>query len=81
MFIKVKYFLFLFLVLITSTSLHAVAATDVSANAVVCAPSSDNINAGDLNIFHSVSPPAHKIREIAWLVLGICAAIFVVVVF
>ena len=79
MFIKVKYLLFLFLILMTSTSLHAIAATDVSANAVVCAPSSDNINAGDLNIFHSVSPPAHKIREIAWLVLGICAAIFVVV--
>jgi len=31
------------------------------------------------NIFEPASTPADKIRELSWLVLGICAAIFVVV--
>ena len=57
------------------------AATEGSA--IVCAPvgqhSAVNVNAGDLNIFHSASPPAHEIRELAWLVFGISAGIFIVV--
>ncbi len=72
-------YLQIFLLILVCPSLHAIAGTDVSPNAVVCAPSNDNINAGDLNFFNSASPPAHEIREIAWLVLGICAAIFIVV--
>ena len=55
---------------------------------IVCAPvaqsatgmgSTENVNGGDLNIFHPVSPPAYEIRELAWLVFGISAVIFVVV--
>ncbi len=49
----------------------------------VCAPvageSTLNVNAGDLGMFHPASPPAHEIRELAWLVLGISAGIFIVV--
>lgn len=74
-----KHFAFIFLVLIAASSLDSIAGSDVASTAVVCAPTSENINAGDLSIFSSASPPAHAIREIAWLVLGICAAIFVVV--
>ncbi len=52
-------------------------------NAIVCAPTlhgaGSSVNAGDLNIFHPVSPPAFEIRNLAWLVIGIAAAIFVVV--
>lgn len=64
---------------VTTPSAGAVSAGD----AAICAPttggSAPNINAGDLDIFHPASPPARKIREIAWLVLGITAAIFLVV--
>ncbi len=52
-------------------------------NAAICAPSNSdstaNVNAGDLDIFHPASPPARKIRDLAWLVLGITAGIFIVV--
>ncbi len=51
--------------------------------AVVCAPTvqdaTANINAGDLNMFNPVSVPAYEIRELAWLVFAVSAAIFVVV--
>lgn len=48
-------------------------------DSIVCAPQSTGFNAGDLNFFHPESPPAYEIRELAWLIMGICAAIFVVV--
>jgi cytochrome c oxidase subunit 2 len=45
---------------------------------VVCAPGTDApvINPA---IFDTASPPAREIESMAWLVMGICAAIFVVV--
>ena len=51
-------------------------ATDVEP---LCGPVLVQSNAGDLSMFSSASPPAHEIREVAWLVLGICAGIFVLV--
>lgn len=54
-----------------------------AASTIICAPDQPGraagIHAGDLNIFHSASLPAHEIRELAWLVIAISAAIFVVV--
>ena len=72
-------FLFILSIAIAVTALQSAAGAEVVSPAVVCAPSSGNINGGDLSIFSPASPPAHEIREIAWLVLGICAVIFVVV--
>ncbi len=61
----------------------AVACTSVAGLATdlepLCGPVRVPSNAGDLSIFSSASPPAHEIREVAWLVLGICAGIFVLV--
>lgn len=46
---------------------------------IICAPDQANPNAGDLNFFHPASPQAHEIRQLAWLIIGICVAIFIVV--
>lgn len=47
---------------------------------VVCAPGViPTSGAGVTGIFGADSPPSESIRQLAWLVLGICAAIFVVV--
>jgi cytochrome c oxidase subunit 2 len=45
---------------------------------LVCVPGTP-LNAGDLSIFRPASPPAHEIRDLAWLVLWICGGIFVLV--
>lgn len=51
--------------------------------AVVCAPGMTDAppssGAGVTSIFGADSPPSESIRRLAWLVLGICAAIFVIV--
>lgn len=53
------------------------------ASTTVCAPGvlggPPTSGAGVTSIFGADSPPAESIRHLAWLVLGICAAIFVVV--
>ncbi len=72
--------LFCFSILVIACILECAQCTfDVGSDTVVCAPETAAINAGDLNIFHPASPPAREIRELAWLVLGICAVIFVIV--
>jgi len=74
-----KIILALMLILCCGDIARSNAADSVGVAPVVCAPGEANINAGELNIFKSASPPAHEIKELAWLVIGICAAIFVVV--
>ena len=59
-------------------SLACLSASGAGTDAVACVPGTP-LNAGDLNIFHSVSPPAAEIRELAWLVIAICGGIFVLV--
>ncbi len=51
--------------------------------AVLCAPGANGRlpteGAGVTSIFGADSPPSESIRSLAWLVLGICAVIFVIV--
>ena len=50
----------------------------LAADAVVCAPGTE-MPVMNPAIFDTASPPAHQIESMAWLVMGICAGIFVVV--
>jgi len=54
-----------------------------SVNQIVCVPgalgSPPTSGAGVTGIFGADSPPSESIRHLAWLVLGICAVIFVIV--
>lgn len=63
-------------VLIAASTAVALGATDASP---LCVPGAGAPNGGDLSMFHPASPPAAEIREVAWLVLGICAGILVIV--
>ena len=65
--------------LVVWTVASTTAAGLVTDGDAICGPVVVPSNAGDLSIFSSASPPAHEIREVAWLVLGICAGIFVLV--
>ncbi len=53
--------------------------THAASDVVACARTGATAQAADLNIFHPASPPANEIRDLAWLVLWICAGIFIIV--
>jgi cytochrome c oxidase subunit 2 len=46
---------------------------------IVCAPGSGSLPVVRPEVFQPASPPADEVASMAWLVLGICAGIFVVV--
>lgn len=60
-------------------STSAPAAADVAPAALAERTAPPSSGAGVTGIFGADSPPSESIRQLAWLVLGICAAIFIVV--
>jgi len=63
----------------TRGSPAALADSAVAPGALSEAAAPPSSGAGVTGIFGADSPPSESIRQLAWLVLGICAAIFVVV--